>query len=337
MACDDANDWLAGGSTLTDYVDRLSAAGINVYIPQMNTGSQAHWDNDAGWPWSGNTQFQNLLDACEAAGIEVHAWIRINSRSSPADILPQYAPGPSTPTGHFDINLAAFQDAIVALCQDIIDKFPKVKGIAFDFIRAGGRPNPSAANIAAYSAFTGGRSLADDYSGQYDQPQYRFMRLFNRLGTTSIVRRVGSYGRSIDPNFRLSAFTVPGLDTDFFQYSYREGRDATFWVNEGLIDYAWMMRYGDVPNAISSLKAVDRESSARDRHRFVFMTNTYESGTIVPVGPTRMLYRWDLAKATNPHGNAAVYHVEDMTLEMAQALGAGPNAIATKPAWEING
>jgi|GEM_PF-5878288 len=336
MGSDDPNGWLAGGQTLIDWVARMKTAGLNIVVPQMRTGSQTHWDNDAGWPWSGNTQFQNLLDECEAQGIEVHGWLRVSSRAN--DILPEFAPGPATPAGFFDVSLPAFQDSIVELAIDLIDKYPKMKGLAWDFIRAGNVPNNSAANIAAYSEFSGGRDLTADRATPYVTPAGQWMRKFSRSALTSIIARVHSYARAQNPEFRFSAFTHPGLDTDFFNFNYRGGRDAVFWVEQGLIDYCWMMLYGWNARIAHYVATVQRE--LRDRpdlwKRFVVHANTYtDDGSVTALEPGQVVRRWDRAKIANLDGHSSIYHLNKLSDEAAAALGAGPNAIWTTPDWRI--
>jgi uncharacterized lipoprotein YddW (UPF0748 family) len=196
--------------------------------------------------------FAFLIKEARKAGIEVHAWINLLSLSNNKDakILKKYGPGILTRNlkkkraiEDYKIDKQYFlepgdlrvRSELLALVSEILDNYPQLDGIQFDYIRYPDR-NPSYGytkmNIERFKKTTGIKTIKNDNITWQN---------WKRAQVTELLTQLASRARALRPDIKVSATgCVP-----YVRAYYEAFQDWPSWIKTGLVDFVTVMTYSD--------------------------------------------------------------------------------------------
>ncbi|MGE3109807.1 MAG: glycoside hydrolase family 10 protein [Phycisphaerales bacterium] len=258
-------------------ISDAASLGVTDVMWQVRGQCDAYYKSDLE-PW-GETLLKDLppgvtaptfdplsiaLAEAHAKGLKVHAWMNMmplwkgttapKAANHPFHTHPEWrlrdAKGVAQALNeHYVIVnpvLPAVQDHIVAVCRDIVSRYP-IDGIHMDYIRfvSDTMKDPAAypgdADSLAQLAITLGRAVKKDASGKLVAEDAAAFRDLKRDSITRIVRRirVEAIGSRRDIAFSAAVWRRPELARD--QYL----QDAVDWLRTGTLDRAMPMIYTD--------------------------------------------------------------------------------------------
>jgi uncharacterized lipoprotein YddW (UPF0748 family) len=238
----------AGRAQLTNLVDSMQDAGLNVILFQVRPESDALYASTIE-PWSrfltgtqgtnpGWDPLDEIVTMAHARGIEVHAWMNpyrglvSQSTTAAANHVTRLLPDASVNYGTAVVmnpGDPAVRRHVESVVSDILDRYD-VDGVHFDdyfypYPDANQTPFPDSANYSAYTADGGTMNLGD----------------WRRDNVNTLVREVMGIITSDHPTVRFgispfgiwkSGQPVPGLDAYSAIYC-----DAPTWMANGWVDY----------------------------------------------------------------------------------------------------
>src|SRR3569623_1137998 len=315
------------------FLQRVKAAGFNVYVPCIYHGGGSWYPTDllAPDPKLAERLKQQpdplayLIEKAHSMGIEVHPWFTVMYRGN--DLYPQFA-GEGTPEGAYNAHNEAFRTFIVNLMLDVVKRYD-VDGINLDYIRTMGIFTSSEC-AADYNRRTGG-TLAADLEGQYVYgPARARLEQWQDGAVKDIVSRFSTQARQIKPNVVIS---IDGHATSADIARPLEGRDELDWANSGLINVIFNMDYArdfDMINAdkVRTLLAVP------DRLMILFGNYDQRSGdpAISREGELVTAYA-EYSQRKWPGSGTAFYIYWMLNDDQSQALRAGPFKETARPYW----
>lgn len=237
----------AGRAQLTNLVDSMADAGLNVILFQVRPESDALYASTLE-PWSrfltgtqgtnpGWDPLEEILTLAHARGIEVHAWMNpyrglvSQATNAAANHVTRTLPDAAVNYGTSVVmnpGDPAVRQHVEAVVSDILDRYD-VDGVHFDDYfypyPSGTTPFPDSATYAAYTA-DGGTMNRDDW---------------RRDNVNTLVREVMGIVTNDHPTVRFgispfgiwkSGQPVNGLDAYSVIYC-----DAPTWMTNGWVDY----------------------------------------------------------------------------------------------------
>jgi uncharacterized lipoprotein YddW (UPF0748 family) len=139
---DEAITWATSKEATDQILDRLKAAGMNIYVPCVWHGRGTFYPSTlnqldprlAKSVVPGEDRLDYLIKRAHAMGIQVHPWFTVALREG--DAFPQFAE-PGTPDSKYNIHDAKFRAFIHDVMMDVVKRYD-VDGVNLDYIRAGG-------------------------------------------------------------------------------------------------------------------------------------------------------------------------------------------------------
>ena len=330
---DEDMHWAYSTAQADAILQRVKAAGFNVYVPCIYHGGGSWYPTDllAPDPKLAERLKQQpdplayLIEKAHSMGIEVHPWFTVMYRGN--DLYPQFA-GEGTPEGAYNAHNEAFRTFIVNLMLDVVKRYD-VDGINLDYIRTMGICTSSEC-AADYNRRTGG-TLAADLEGQYVYgPARARLEQWQDGAVKDIVSRFSTQARQIKPNVVIS---IDGHATSADIARPLEGRDELDWANSGLINVIFNMDYArdfDMINAdkVRTLLAVP------DRLMILFGNYDQRSGdpAISREGELVTAYA-EYSQRKWPGSGMAFYIYWMLNDDQSQALRAGPFKETARPYW----
>jgi uncharacterized lipoprotein YddW (UPF0748 family) len=293
-------DWTNAGE-ITSIIGQAAQAGFNIIYFQVRGTADAFYVS-AHEPWAqrlgrlgqnpGWDPLRVAVDAAQANGLEIHAWINAfpgwQGQTPPSESTPRHAfltnpewamvaaNGTTMPyssdyrwlsPGHPGV-----RERLAAVAADIVRSYT-VSGVHLDYIRY---PSPEYSYDSA--------SLAGFDDARVAEPGLNFAE-FRRRQVTEAVRLVGDSVRAIRPAARLSAavwgiyLRPPSWPTTGCALSTGHGdrlQDARAWVNQGIIDAVVPMVYWSVKERGACLDfrdlANDHATAITGRHVYIGIT-----------------------------------------------------------------
>jgi spore germination protein YaaH/N-acetyl-anhydromuramyl-L-alanine amidase AmpD len=217
---------------------KLAAAGVDaVFFLAKDPWGYVYY-NSSYAPMSPKYSWDVLRDVIEMArryGIEVYVYVNALSEgeTEPNFLLrerPDLALYDSSGRmlGWVDPYCDEYVDRLLNIVREILTKYPEVRGIQLDRIRA---PQSD-----VY-----GRCSAEKFRKAYGREPEQDRALYQRFladGVTEVVRRVAEVARSLRPGIEVSAAVFPSP-----QAVLQVLQDWPRWVNEGILDYVVTMSY----------------------------------------------------------------------------------------------
>lgn len=233
---DEGNGWVSEARAI-ETLDRIKAAGFNVYVPCVWHGSGTRYPSSVAppetWLVASPDPLARLITLAKARGIEVHPWITVALRQR--DFLTDYWDA-GTPASAFDMHRPDFRRFMIDLVSDLVQRYD-VQGVNLDFIRTMGTCT-SASCQQEYSSQYGRDLLADKATSPMPTP----LRDWHGAAVREVVAGVRNAVSTIRPG---AIITVDGVASP---YQSQEGRNEVDWLSAGLIDYAFAMDYKLIPD-----------------------------------------------------------------------------------------
>lgn len=242
----------------------LAGAHFNAFFPEVIYGSHAIYPDSTGlyphWPHFGGTDaLAELVRACHARGIEVHAWVHCffigvqGSGEEPAllaqthpDWLERNREGDTVSRdeqrymffnpAHPEVRRALIE-AYVAMARDY-----EIDGLHLDYIRYANAS--SWERLWGHSDFTRARvreELGFDPMDitPADAERWAHWIAWREEQITSFVREVSEAVRAVRPSIRITAAVFPGLE----QAIEIKGQNWAAWAREATVDALLPMAY----------------------------------------------------------------------------------------------
>ncbi len=219
-------------------IQRIKAAGFNIYVPCIWHGNGARVPTDLAPVEPGRTfagdPLAKLIKIAHANGVQVHPWFTVALRQR--DFLEDYY-GPETPASAFDLHRPAFRDFITGLILDVARRYD-IDGVNLDYIRTMGICQCDFCRIR-YKRVTGRDLLSDIAQSGALEPH---LQQWVDQDVQAIVAGVRNSLKSFKPQLCLSVDGHPGMSPN------PEGREDRVWSNDGLVDIVFDMNYGNPPD-----------------------------------------------------------------------------------------
>lgn len=325
---DEGTGWAtADGARRT--ISRVAAAGFNVYMPSVWHGRGTRFPSrmaptEPGRPVSGADPLARLIALAHEKGIEVHPSFTISLRER--EILPQFA-DPGTPKGAFDIHRQEFRRFIAGLIEDTVRRYP-LDGVNLDYVRSKGTCTCSLCTDEYRRRFE--RDLvADAARVPRDGVAAEHLLKWQAEAVEEVVREIAQRVRRVRPGIIISVDGHPQ------PYPNEQGRNEIDWVAKGLVDLAFNMEYGRIPDMENHYHMLSRFADPRT---LVMMIGNYDEvgGKVVPRDEEIVLRLTDYVRRRWENG-VALYLYSMVTDELVEKLDKGPFGERAIPLWRKTG
>lgn len=329
---DEDMHWAYSPAHADAILERVRAAGFNVYIPCIYHGGGSWYPTNLLHPdpkLAARLKEQPdplayLIEKAHSMGIEVHPWFTVMYRGDNAK--PEFYDS-GTPEGAYNAHNPAFRDFIVKLMVDVVKRYD-VDGINLDYIRTMGIcTSPSCADD--YKNKTGGTLSVDMVTRYVFGPARTRLEQWQDAAVRDILARFSSQAREIKPELVISVdgHPRPGIPRAL------EGRNEIEWANAGLTNVIFSMDYQrdlDVANA----DQVRRALAVPDRLISIFGNyDKRENGPFVPREGELISAYVEFTQRKWPGSGVAFYIFERVSDEQIRALRAGPFKEPARPYW----
>lgn len=310
--------WALSRAATDKIVQRVAAAGFNVYMPCAWYGPGARFPSSvvpadpklAQRLRRGDDPLTYLIETAHAAGIDVHACLTIARRGS--TLFPEFA-GPDVPDGSYDLHNPSFRALMVELASEIVRRYD-VDGLNLDYIRTIGLC-ASASCVADYRQRTGRDLAADIRSQPKDQAATRALTQWNVEAVTALVRDLSQAVRAIRPNVVISVDGHPDQAALLLQ-----GQDSIAWANQGLVDLVYDMSYQRVID-LDALDEVRRRLENPEKLAVMLANYDQTEGQPVPRTPDLLARYVALVRERWPGKAIAIYNYQQLNDALVEGFG----------------
>lgn len=330
---DEDMHWAYSPAQADAILERVRAAGFNVYVPCIYHGGGSWYPTSLVKPdpkladrlQKNPDPLAYLIAKAHSMGIEVHPWFTVMFRGW--DAYPEfYEEG--TPPGAYNAHNENFRTFIVNLMLDAVKRYD-VDGINLDYIRTMGIcTSPGCA--ADYNRKTGG-NLASDLAGSnvYGPARTR-LEQWQDAAVRDIVFRFSTQARKIKPNLVIS---VDGHPKPQDVPRALEGRNEIEWANSSLVNVIFSMDYRRDVNLFN----IDRvKNSLAVPDRLIPLFGNYDKPDNGPylsrAGELTAAYV-EFAQRKWPESGIAFYIYDQVSDDQITSLRAGPFKEIAKPYW----
>jgi hypothetical protein len=313
---DEDTRWASSRLEMRTRIERIKAAGFNVYMPNVWDGGTAYYAarNAPVAPSSRDAADPNydalayLIALAHHAGIAVHPWFIMVRHPSGTVFPSSYLDG--APVDAFNVQSADFRNFVVALVDDVAVC-----------------SNPQCVDAYARKY---DRSLARDWQAQLKGEKIPSLIEWNAAAVTDIVQRISAGVRKFKPHAILSIDANP-LDHG----SRHEGLDEERWLLDGTIDALVDMTYDDPLD----VDGIDRAIKAYSPGRLVINVRNYDlfddswanrSARVMSDYVLLIRKRW-------PGAGIGFYQYAHMDAQQREGLRGGVFAEDTRPDWRGSG
>ena len=316
MLFDEDPGWAASRLEIQRRVQRVKAAGFNVYIPCVWDGGHAQFTTArapmskvaASGATGGYDPLRYLISYAHQYGISVYAWFVVTRRVS-TEFPAEFYDG--APQNAFNVQDKGFRDFIVSLIGDVTRDYD-LDGVNLDYIRSQGLCSSDACAQSYRSTF--GRSLTEDWQQAVAGQDVESVKRWNGAAVTDIVTRVAHAVRAAKGHAVISIDTIAGDRERRLQ-----GVDEQPWLRAGLIDVVVHMAYDD-PVDIDTISRL-RLAIPADNMAVAFRNYDIFGEAAVPrPGPLIADYV-SLWRQLWPGSAIAFYHYPHLSGEQTAALG----------------
>ena len=310
-------------------LQRIKAAGFNVYMPAVWYGRGTTWPSKYA-PWDFALQlpikrnFDPLKYAIEKAhtmGLEVHPWFTVTLRWK-SDFYPELGlPGVSEgPHAAFNIHNADFRLLITSLIAEVVTNYD-VDGINLDYVRAMGVCRTSSCDRDYFLKYN--RDLGrDSLIFKIAPMSVPTLVAFQEEGVSKLVTTISSAIRREKPGLLISVDVHPEL---IGQARYvDQGQNSIDWVNTGIVDVLLRMDYQPTLGT-NSIESVRRQLKVPDA--MTQLISNMSHGADMPANQKHVARsgKWltdtiSMIQSRWPGTGVAVYFYKYLTDEQIEAL-----------------
>lgn len=310
-------------------LQRIKAAGFNVYMPAVWYGRGTTWPSQyAPWDFSLGTHRPDDFDPLRYAitkahelGIEVHPWFTLVLRWNDS-FMPHYGLGgvAEGPHAAFDVHNPLFRHFMTNVVSEVVKTYD-IDGVNLDFARAVGLCSSTECQQEYYAIY--GRNLTtDSLLFKLSPKQVPTLIEYQENAVTALIKSVSDSIRALKPALLISADGHPELPR------YEQGQNTIDWANKGLVDVIFMMDYH--PTINSTATNTVRSKMANPKALTLLISNmTHGADHPANQKPVARSGRW-LATTIEtisehwPDTGIAVYFYKYLTDEQATSLKTGP-------------
>ena len=335
---DEDMHWAYSPAEADAILQRIKAAGFNVYVPCIYHGGGSWYPTTllAPDPKLAERLKQKpdplayLIEKAHSMGIEVHPWFTVTFRAG--NFHPQFA-DEGTPERAYNAQDDGFRSFIVNLMLDVVRRYD-IDGINLDYIRTMGICTSDACK-ADYARKTGGNLTVDMLARFVIGDARTRIQHWQEAAVKDIVTRVSTEGRKIKPGLIISVDghpPPPGTPPSL------EGRNEVDWVKSGLINVIYKMDYSRDIDAAGT-DAVRKQLSMPERLITLFSNYDQREGQPATSREGALIAAYvEYAQRKWPGSGAAFYIYARMSDEQMHALRAGPFKEDARPYWPpLNG
>jgi uncharacterized lipoprotein YddW (UPF0748 family) len=313
-------------------LERVKAAGFNVYIPCVWHGRGTHFPTMVTKPdaqlskllLSGYDPLKYLIKKAHQLGIEVHPWFTVARREWPRH--PEFFNN-GTPDNAYDVHNPYFREFIINLMMDVVQRYD-VDGINLDYIRSMGVCT-SVECKKDYQKFSG-YNLSSDLFARYVAGKSRERIVaWQDSAIEDIVGRFSQEARKIKPRLIIS---VDGDPLPRNELPSIEGRDEVHWVEKGWIDIIFNMDY----RMQIDYETIDKvRAELHDPGRIYPLYGNFDLIDGNPVSRSgEIIERFiEFSRLKWPDSGFAFYIFQMMNDDQVEALKNGVFSETAKPLW----
>lgn len=309
--------WLEEASAKQS-LDRVHAAGFNVFVPCIWQGAGTPWPSRfapslpaAAFPEGGLDTVAGLIDQAAASGIAVLLWFYVVHAGWGAPVRPDLR-SEDVPAHFYDVHDRRFRAWIVDLIGEAVQRYPQATGICLDYLRSGSSGWREPGWQDRYAAETQRSLLADMLSSSGRAS----ICAWHAEACTAILTDIAQVVRAVDAAKIIAVCAAADEADDRLQ-----GRTAREWVNAGLADVVFWMDYRASPDFAEARRV---SGSLRDPHALVMACANFTPGdnAATTAGDLNALVRTLAANQQQLSADVAVYSYRTLTDEQVAALPA---------------
>jgi hypothetical protein len=330
---DEDMHWAVSKESADTILNRIKAAGFNVFIPCVWHGNGTYYptalaeiDPKLANIVSAYDPLAYLIQKAHSLGIEIHPWFTVMRREN--SLRPSFS-GDGVPDGAYDVHNPEFRKFIVDLMTDLVRRYD-VDGVNLDYIRAMGLCTSDSCQDD-YKRLTGVNFLTDYYLRGIVGPARNRLEQWQDRAVREIVSVFSTRAREIKPNLIIS---VDGHPKPRTEHRPLEGRDEVGWLNEGLIDVVFAMDYRETID-YRTIDAV-RKDLRRPEHLIVLFGNydrIHKTGPAAPRKGVLVAKYASYAQRRWPSIGVGFYIYGQMSDDQVSALRGGPFKEDAVPSW----
>jgi hypothetical protein len=301
---DETEHWGTSRAETDTRLARIARAGFNAYVPTLWYGRGTFYDStlvhrDPATHATIRTDdpLTYLIQQAHARAIEVHGSFTIAQRTD--DRLVKFF-GEGVPPKAYDVHNPEFRAFIANVVGDAAQRYA-LDGVNLDYIRAIGIcTSPSCRR--AYAETTG-RNLAVDYVVRFTNDQAgRAIAGWQQDAVRDIVVQIR---KRLDALHRPITLSVCFNSVEDTPYSL-EGRDATRWINEGLVDLGFDMQY-EKRLDVATIDRTRSRLASPERYAVLLANWDRADGKVTARTPARMTQLAEFALRQWPQSGFALY------------------------------
>jgi Glycosyl hydrolase-like 10/Concanavalin A-like lectin/glucanases superfamily len=329
---DESITWATSREETNKVLNRIKAAGFNVYVPCVWHGQGTYYQTALTSP---DTRLQKIIDdeydpltylikQAHSLGIEVHPWFTVALRYDKR--YPQFF-DEGTPENAYNIHNKDFRKFIIDLMLDVVQRY-NVDGINLDYIRTMGICTSSACR--------------DDYFIKTGFPFHLDFKMKDMFGAArtriqkwqddavgEVVSDFAKRARNLKPNLVISIDGHVEIDDAVRSL---QGRNELKWENRRWIDVIFNMDY---QARIDFEKITFAQTNLSDRKKLVLLFGNYEhEDDLIVSRPGDIVAKYiEFAQRTWPGTGVALYLYTKLSDEQIKGLKSGVFKEDADPYW----
>lgn len=332
---DEDMHWAFSKKAADEILERVKAAGFNIYVPCVWHGNGAYYPTSLAVmnpklvsiiPM-GYDPLAYLIEKAHGMGIEIHPWFTVAKREGTQ--LPQFYED-GVPEGAYDIHYPEFRKYITELMLDVVRRY-EVDGVNLDYIRSIGICTSPRCQ-QDYLEKTGHHFQLDYSLRLILGPARKRLESWQDDAVTDIVSNFSKNAKKMKPNLIIS---VDGHPTPSSQVRPLEGRDELRWANEGLIDIIFNMDYRE---KIDFEKVNEVRKELKQPEKVIVLFGNYDKSEkeskVIPRPGVLVSKYAAFAQRKWPTQGVGFYIYSMLSDEQVNALRKGPFAEDALPRWK---
>jgi len=283
---------LSSRQSILDLIAVSKSTRVNVLFVQVYRANRSWFPSsiaDAtayrqGAKALGEDPLKFLIRQAHSEGIQVHAWLNLLSLSAneKAPLLERYGPDiltqnirPKRELSDYKIDRQYFLEpgdprvcrALLTLCDELLDGYPGLDGVLFDYIRYPDRDPAygwTRTNLKRFRKSSGLAVFAES------NPQWKNWK---RSQVTSLVERLSRKARATRPGLVVSSTACAP-----YSRAYHEAlQEWNLWLDRNLVDFVTLMSYSPDPNEFERF-VMDAKKKTPDFGKVNVAVGAYQLG-----------------------------------------------------------
>jgi hypothetical protein len=331
---DEDGQWATSPAAIDNRLNKIKAAGFNVYFPCVWHGQGTRYRSSFAAPEEQLSAFISkgwdplayAVIRAHAMGLEIHPWFTVALRDG--ERFPEFV-DPGAPTRSYDVHNKKFREFIAALVLDVVDRYD-IDGINLDYIRSMGICKSDSC-VRDYRNKTGAELLIDAKTMDSSTSARLRLQRWMDADVEQIVSEISTKARKLKPGIVVSIDSFVEPDQ---QSRVLEGRDDIGWTNRNLIDAIFHMDYGQI---LDVKRIVEARALLRNPNKLIVLIANYNmvDGIAIP-RDTEWIDRVSRFVLRQGLGNGVgVYQFNHLVDAQVTAFANGPFRTHLSPKWAV--